>query len=65
MGPQENLSPQCMWAKEEGITVLAAISNKRGLLHFVCRNKSIKSEDYCDFMAHLTSLAIDGPMHVL
>ena len=48
-----NLQPEVIWPQQKCFAVLAAISNKRGLLHFYFREKSIKSDDYVDFLIDL------------
>jgi len=47
------------------VAVLAAVSNKRGLIHFLCRHKSIKSEDYCHFLDDLKLMSGDRQLNVL
>ena len=60
-----NVQPEVMWPQQKCVAVLAAISNKRGLLHFYFREKSIKSDDYIDFLMDLRHMTPDQPLNIL
>jgi len=60
-----NVQPEVMWPASKCVAVLAAISSERGLVHYMCRERSIKSSDYCEFLDDLRRKSGERTLHIL